>query len=67
VAARVFGDRNRGPQSRIELAPKLVKQAGLFVREFHVALGDQNLTVPRLHPKKTHRLIMPERRSGKFI
>ena len=38
----------------VELAAELLDQAQLVLGELDVALGDQHLTMPRLHPQKAH-------------
>ena len=52
--------RHGRPQSGVELPAELLDQALLVLGALDVSLGDQNLSVARLHPQESHGRIMSE-------
>src|SRR5581483_7403233 len=46
--------RHGRPHAGVELAPERLDQLALLLGDVHVALGEHDLAVPRLHPQQPH-------------
>jgi len=49
-----LGRRHRRPHPQVELAAKLLHQPLVIVIELGIALGEQHVAVPGLHPDQLH-------------
>ena len=53
-------ERDRGPQSGVQLVTELRHQPRLILGKLDIPFRDENLAMTRFHPKKAHRQSMPE-------
>ena len=60
AAAVALGERNRRPEPRLELLAECLHQQLLLLREFDVALCDDDFTMAWFHPQKAHDMIMSD-------